>query len=102
MLPKSYDTPVRLPQGPCNELIPHLVCHEFLPPESCVVFGLSHVLWATMPETAIHKHRKSELGKNEIRFTKDGLMPPPAGNTVVPKKLRKCQFRILVATRADE
>jgi hypothetical protein len=46
------------------------------------------MLYATMPETAIYENCKTGISKNEIWFTEDFLIAPPALN-VMPSK--KCQ-----------
>ena len=55
-----------------------------------------------MPETAVHKYRELELGKNKVRFAEHPLMSPPAGDFVSLKKLCQRNFRGLVAARADK
>ena len=43
------------------------------------------MLRAAVPETAIHKNRELQLGKNEIGLAKHRLIPPPAGDALRPE-----------------
>jgi hypothetical protein len=85
MFPNPQDMPIGRPQGPVHEPVAGDVAGEFLFPESAIAFWLCRMLWATVPETAIHKNREFELWKNKIRFAEDFLMPPPAIDFVPTK-----------------
>lgn len=82
VLPDSQHLPARPPQRAVHQPVTLLVPGKLAPPERAVVLGLRFMLWTAMPETAVHKHRELELGKNEVRLAEHFLIPPPAGNAV--------------------
>lgn len=41
------------------------------------------MLWAAMPEAAIHKERQSVPPKKKVWFAENFLIPPPAGDVVL-------------------
>jgi hypothetical protein len=69
-----------------HQPVAQFVGGEFAPPESAIVFWVGCVLWATVPETSVHKQCEPRLPENKIRFTENFLIPPPAGNAMSPKK----------------
>src|ERR1019366_8943532 len=59
------------------------------------------MFWAAMPETAIDEHRHPGLWEDEIRPSKNRLMPPPPGEAMPPKEFYRRQFSGFVATSAN-
>jgi hypothetical protein len=59
------------------------------------------VLWAAVPEAAIHKDSDLDGGKDEVRLAEYGLMTPPADNVVATQQVHQGEFRFLVAVPAN-
>jgi hypothetical protein len=101
MLPNAQDAPASAPQGLVHQPVARAVPLKFFPPEGPVVFGLGRVPGAAVPEAAVHKDRQADLGKNEVGFAKDGLIPPPAGEAVASQRGGQRQLGIPVSVRAN-
>jgi len=82
MLPDAEDFPAALPERAVHEAVTGFVPHEFVFPKYAPAGGLRSMFGATVPETAVHKNRELEFWKNEVRFAKDFLIPPPASYAV--------------------
>src|SRR5579859_4126839 len=59
------------------------------------------MLWASMPEAAIHENNQPFPAECEIGFSQNGQVSPPACNSVLPQQPGECNFRGLVATSAN-
>ena len=57
----------------------------FFAPEFGVLFGFDVAAWTAVPKTAVHKNGQLLLGKNEIRFAGQGLVPSPPCEAVFLK-----------------
>jgi hypothetical protein len=101
MFPNPKHSPARSTQGAVHSSVPHPVGHEFLPPEGGVLFGHGRVLWAVMPETAIDEDRQVRRTEAEIRRSKDGLLTPPAFDSVPAKHPSQRQLCVLVSASTD-
>jgi hypothetical protein len=64
--PDPQHPPTAAAQGSRHELIPTFVAGKFPLPERAIVLWLRRVLWATVPETTIHKHRHAMLPKDKV------------------------------------
>jgi hypothetical protein len=70
VLPNPQDAPAGTAQGAVDQLVARFVRGKFPTPERAVVFGLGGVLWAAVPETAVHENGKAHLAENEVGFAK--------------------------------
>jgi hypothetical protein len=97
MLPDAQNTPAASFQLAINLAVPRLIFCELPPPVWPVAFWHPKVLAATMPETAVNKHRHIQLSESEIRFAGQCLISPPADYPVCPEDFRKPQFSFFVS-----
>ena len=54
-----------------------------------------------VPETAIDENGNAFPTEGEVRFPKMQLPPPPAGDSMRPKKFRKSELGVLIAVAAN-
>ena len=101
VLPNPQHTPALGAQDAADLSIPCPIAVQFPLPKHAIMAWLGAVLWAAVPETAVHENRQPLGAKGEIRFAKQVPMTPPAGDAMPPENLCKGQFRLLVAGRAD-
>lgn len=80
MFPHTQHPPALCPQRPCHNSVTSLILCEFVPPVCAALHGVARMSWATMPKTAIHKHRNACLSKNEIWLADQPLVTPPTNN----------------------
>jgi hypothetical protein len=62
------------------------VVFAFAVPELPVGFRARIALWAAVPETSIDEDSDLLLGKGKVGLSKQGKMPPPAGDFVLPQQ----------------
>ncbi len=96
MLPNPQHAPSGAPQRARHQQIPRAIGGKFAPPERAIVGRQIGMLRTTMPETAIHQNRHAQLWKNKIRIPKDGLMPPPTPDFVLPQQAHERDFSLLI------
>lgn len=87
MLPHPYHPPTLRLQLPVHPPVPRLVRSQLRRPERNVAFGLRTMLWAAVPEAAIHKHRSLQLRKGEVGPSGDGVLPARAGDAMRTEQL---------------
>jgi len=101
MLPNPHHPPPLPPKFPIDLPVPCPVRIQFPFPEGAVVFGLGVMLWAAVPETAIHKDSHTTGRKNKIRASHQRPFPPPAGDLVLSEQGYHAQFGFQVARPAN-
>jgi hypothetical protein len=101
VFPNPENSPTVFAKGSANKQITSLVCREFVVPESRIVLGQRPVLWATMPEAAVHKHGNALLWKHEIGLAEFGLISSPSGNLVRSQQAHQCLFCAFVPAPPD-
>ena len=101
MFPDSHDTPAFTTEFPVHHTVTRLVTGEFPFPEGPVVRWHGRVLWAGVPEAAVHKHRNTRIWENKIRFSEYRLIPPPAGDAMFAEQLHQRDFRFHVPASAN-
>ena len=97
MFPNTNDTPAFGTQHAVHQPVAGLVACELLPPERPVASRYPAMTWTRVPEASVNEHRETQLGENEIRFAKDGLMPTPGRDAMCAEHPHQCQFRVLVS-----
>ena len=101
MLPNAENLPSLVPKGPVDKAIPILVGLEFPLPEVGIGLRACRMKRTPMPEAPIHKDGELLPMENEIRLSKDRLVPPPACDVHCPKDLNQRQLRVFVPTALD-
>jgi hypothetical protein len=81
MFPHAHDAPACPPQSPRNLQVTLPVAAELGKPVGPVTCRVASMLRAAMPEAAIHEHRKTLLGKDEIRLAGNRLITAPADDS---------------------
>jgi len=101
MFPDSQHAPSPRPQRAIDPLIPGNIPAQFPVPEPAVMAGPGAMLWAAVPETAVHKNRHPLRAKREIRLSKQSGMASPAEDAMPPQNLRQRPLRLLVPGRSN-
>jgi hypothetical protein len=70
-------------------------------PERTIACGTRAVLWAAVPETAVHENGDAQLVKSEVRFSQKQGVPSPACDSLGAKQSRQRAFGLLVPVRPD-
>ena len=101
MFPNPNDTPAVPPQNAIHPAVAGLVrCHLLFPERAVVGRGVA-MFRAAMPETAVHEKCEPRFGKYEVRLSKHGLIPSPAGYAVTAQESHQGKFRVLIALSLD-
>ena len=85
VFPDPQHPPPGPPQRPRHQTITHLIHLQFSFPEQTIVGRQVEMFRTTVPETTVHENRELEFRENEIRFSEDFLIPPPAGDVMRPQ-----------------
>ena len=101
MFPNSHHPPPLRPKRAIHLPIPCPIPVQLPLPEAPVMPGLRPMLWATVPETPVHKNRHPLLAKREIRLAKQSHLAPPSGDVMPPQHLRQRPLRLPVSRRPD-
>jgi len=83
VFPNTHNSPAKFAQFTVHATVASLVHGKFLFPERTIASGNFAMLWAAMPEAAIHKERQSVPPKKKVWFAENFLIPPPAGDVVL-------------------
>jgi hypothetical protein len=85
MFANPHNPPTGAPQCRRYQTVAHFVAGKFIVPECAVALRLRRVLGTAVPETAVNEDCEVELWKDEIRYSKHGLIAPPADDFVPTK-----------------
>lgn len=80
VLPDAKDAPAGFAERAVDEAISGLIAGDFGEPEFRVLLGLCAVDRAAVPEAAVDEDGEAKFGKNEIGFTGEPTVSPPAGD----------------------
>jgi len=83
VFPNPHDPPAKFAQLAVHATVAGLVRGELLFPESTVAGGNFTMLFASVPETAVHKECQPVPPKKKIRFAENILIPTPAGDAML-------------------
>jgi hypothetical protein len=75
VFPNPHNPPAESAQLAVHAAVAGFVRGEFFSPERTIASGNFAVLWAAMPETAVHKECQPVPSKKKIRFAENFLMP---------------------------
>src|ERR1035441_3285852 len=92
MLPNTDDGPAKTTQLATHSPVAISVIADLGIPEFLVAVRTFVAFWAAVPETPVHKNDNPLASKSEIRFAKQRLVAPPAGNTGLTKNLNQAQL----------
>ena len=82
VLPNPQNVPTGAPQREVHLPVARAVRRDLVVPKFPVRFRPRVTPRTPVPETAVDKHRQSPLRKNEIRFSEQRTVPPPAGDAM--------------------
>ena len=91
-MPDAQDSPTTRPQCPRHQPIPRDVASYFRTPKNPVAARTFAVRRAAVPETPVHEHGETQLGKNEVRFAKERVAPSPTGDSFFAKQRDEPEF----------
>jgi hypothetical protein len=66
MLPDTYDPPARFDELPVRVVIATRIRFDLLSPPVGVCLGLAAVLWAAVPEAAVHEYGESSAREDDV------------------------------------
>lgn len=97
VMPDAEDSPTPRTQRPRHEPVPRDVACYFCTPKSPVAARALAVRRAAVPETTVHEHGETQLGKNEVRFAKKRVAPSPTGDSFFAKQCHEAEFGAEIA-----
>jgi hypothetical protein len=97
VFPYPQNTPACAAQSSIDEQVPPPVTLDFMTPIFAIGLWVAQMLWASVPETAIHKNGEPVLAENKIRASQQGQMSAPAFDPMPPENFNQAHFGGLVA-----
>jgi hypothetical protein len=102
VLPNTHNLPSIPAQLATHSSVSFPVVGDFSIPKLLIAARAFVALWATVPETPIHKNDNALAPKSKIRLAKQRLVASPARDMELPKYFNQPQLCRFVSARADQ